>query len=84
MKIYTGPVALNSEVPELDVWEYLLGNTSREIPDNKDLIVDATTGNKYTYGEARRAALQLAHGLRTTAGLKTGDVVCVFSPNSIV
>jgi len=83
MTVHRGPIPFDSkQVPQVDVWEYLLGNTDRGIPDDKTLIINAVTDEKVTFGEAREAALRLADGLRTTAGLKTGDVVLIFSPNS--
>ena len=78
-----GPTEIK-HIPELDCWTGLLGNTERGIPDDKPLIIDATTGSQYSYGQARKLALQLADGLRNTAGLQAGDVVCLFSPNSVL
>lgn len=69
-------------VPELDVWEALLGREGRR--DGKTLVIDALTGRSLSYGEGRRLALQLAHGLRASAGLKPGDVLCLLSPNSLL
>lgn len=64
-----------------DLLSFLLSN-SRNTPADKPLFVDAISGESYTYAETIRRTKSLAHGLRQL-GVKPGDIVGVFSPNSI-
>jgi acyl-CoA synthetase (AMP-forming)/AMP-acid ligase II len=64
-----------------DLLTYLFSNPNNA-PDTKPLYIDAVTGQKRTYGEVRKRTRSLASALRNL-GLKPGDVVTLFSPNSI-
>ena len=84
MKIYESSHKNDIFVPEVDAWDKLLGPASLRVPDDKVMLIDAITGKTTTIGAARELALRLADGMRSTAGLKTGDVICIFSPNSVL
>ncbi|GAA5915766.1 hypothetical protein JCM6882_003851 [Rhodosporidiobolus microsporus] len=64
------------------VFSFLFAPTSPNFREDKVALVDALTGTETTYGQLRSSSLRLADGLTRVAGLKRGDTVLVFSPNS--
>ncbi|GAA5896926.1 hypothetical protein JCM8208_006114 [Rhodotorula glutinis] len=70
------------ELPECSVWDKVWANPTGA-SDSKDAVIDGPTGRKLSRGELRSHAQRLAEGLRTTASLSQGDVLCVVSPNSL-
>jgi hypothetical protein len=54
-------------------------------PDTQDLpaYTDALTDRSLTHGETRELSLQLGYGLKKHPNLRKGDVVLIFSPNSV-
>jgi acyl-CoA synthetase (AMP-forming)/AMP-acid ligase II len=68
-------------VPNVHVTEHVL----RDVASRKDrtALVDAATDAKLTFGELASAIRRTAGGL-TARGLAKGDVVAIFSPNTII
>ncbi|GAA5897590.1 hypothetical protein JCM6882_003526 [Rhodosporidiobolus microsporus] len=81
MTVYTSPWP-EVELPECSVWEKIWSNPQGQ-EDEATAVLDATTGQTLSRLELRTLAQRLAHGLRDTARLSPGDVVCLFSPNSL-
>ncbi|KAL4807018.1 hypothetical protein BDV18DRAFT_136682 [Aspergillus unguis] len=76
-----------SSLPDLhiestDLLAYLLSNPLNTPPD-RPLYIDALSGKQYAYGQVFQRIQSLANGLRQIFGLHSGDVVALFSPNSI-
>jgi 4-coumarate--CoA ligase len=44
---------------------------------------DASTNRKYTFAQAKQTALDFGKGLKAVWEWRKGDVLCLFSPNSI-
>ncbi|MEX2049513.1 MAG: 4-coumarate--CoA ligase family protein [Gemmatimonadota bacterium] len=67
-------------VPNVHVTEHVL----RDVPSHKDktALVDALTGAKITFGELA-VAIRRTAGALAARGLEKGDVVAIFSPNTI-
>jgi long-subunit acyl-CoA synthetase (AMP-forming) len=59
----------------------------KTIPANPTIFTviyqDAETSRSYTYGQVKSTALEFGKGLKATWEWKKGDVLAVFSPNSI-
>ncbi|GJN89353.1 hypothetical protein Rhopal_002333-T1 [Rhodotorula paludigena] len=70
------------ELPLCSVWDKVWSNPTNA-PDDKPAVIDGPTGRKLTRAELRDSAQRLGHGFRNAAGLSEGDVVCLFSPNSL-
>ncbi|PKS05159.1 hypothetical protein jhhlp_008527 [Lomentospora prolificans] len=66
---------------EDDLLSFLLSNPFNT-PPTKPLFVDAISGETYTYAETIQRTKSLAYGLRRL-GVKRGDIVSIFSPNTI-
>lgn len=47
------------------------------------LFVDAITDRQYTYAEIKHAAIDFGKGLKGLLGWGKGDVLCLYTPNSI-
>ncbi len=67
-------------VPDVSVTDHVLGDiTGRE---GKTALIDAASGSKVTFGELRHRALRAAGGL-VARGFAKGDVVALYSPNTL-
>ncbi|KMU76650.1 LOW QUALITY PROTEIN: 4-coumarate-CoA ligase [Coccidioides immitis RMSCC 3703] len=71
------------DIPNVDIWTLLFNRKDRQFPDNKIIYQDAETGRSYTYEQVRSTALEFGTGLKANWEWKKGDVLAVFSPNSI-
>ncbi|KAL5527262.1 hypothetical protein ACEPAG_6053 [Sanghuangporus baumii] len=77
------------EIPDVSVYSYLFPRVDK-YPENSPAFIDPDTGVTLTRGELRAKSRELAHGLRNTLHAKfggpklaRGDVVLVFSPNTV-
>ncbi|GAA99305.1 uncharacterized protein L969DRAFT_385984 [Mixia osmundae IAM 14324] len=64
------------------VWSLVWSNPNN-VPDDKPAVVDGSTRETVTRKQLREQSQRLAAGLTEDFGVKQGDVVCLFSPNSI-
>ncbi|PLN78251.1 acetyl-CoA synthetase-like protein [Aspergillus taichungensis] len=71
------------DIPETDLWSFLFERIDRGYPTDRVLFTDVDTGESLTYGETRQNALDFAHQLQQRWGWKKGDVLIVFSANSL-
>ncbi|KAJ5571053.1 hypothetical protein N7535_004713 [Penicillium sp. DV-2018c] len=80
------PVASNyplANIPPVDLWTFLFERNDRPFPDDKILYQDADTKRHYTYKTLRDASLEFGKGLRAVWDWQKGDVLALFTPNSI-
>ncbi|GAA5824263.1 hypothetical protein JCM11251_001586 [Rhodosporidiobolus azoricus] len=80
--LYTSPWP-DVELPECSVWEMVWSNPNKK-GDSETAIIDGVTGETMSRSQVRSLGQRLAYGLRSTAKLSPGDVICLFSPNSIL
>ncbi|CAG7945857.1 unnamed protein product [Penicillium olsonii] len=71
------------DIPAVDLWTFLFERKDRAFPDDKILFQDAETQRHYTYQSLREASLDFGKGLRALWDWKKGDVLALFTPNSI-
>ncbi|EEP82863.1 conserved hypothetical protein [Uncinocarpus reesii 1704] len=71
------------DIPDVDIWTLIFNQKNRAFPDDKIIYQDADTGRSYTYEQVRSTALEFGKGLKANWGWKKGDVLAIFSPNSI-
>ncbi|KAL1958303.1 hypothetical protein VTO42DRAFT_4620 [Malbranchea cinnamomea] len=71
------------DIPNVDLWKFLFDNKQRPYPDDKIIYQDAETLRSYTYVEVKSTALEFGKGLKANYEWKKGDVLAIFSPNSI-
>ncbi|KAH8087865.1 AMP binding protein [Cristinia sonorae] len=78
------------QVPDESIFTHLFSTRFFDFPPSSPAFIDAATDVKLTRGDVRDMCLALAFGLRNTlktlggVQLKRGDVVLIFSPNSIL
>ncbi|PYH63316.1 acyl--CoA ligase [Aspergillus vadensis CBS 113365] len=71
------------DIPDLDIWSFLFERKDKPFPDDKVIYQDADTQRSYTYQQVKDAALTFGKGLKATFDWKKGDVLALFTPNSI-
>ncbi|KAI2050096.1 hypothetical protein LOZ43_004989 [Ophidiomyces ophidiicola] len=71
------------EIPDVDIWTLLFNRKDKKYPGDKVLYQDADTGRSYTYDQVRSLTLDFGKGLKATWDWKKGDVLAIFSPNTI-
>ncbi|KAJ6002465.1 hypothetical protein N7451_005012 [Penicillium sp. IBT 35674x] len=71
------------DIPNVDLWAFLFEREDRPYPDDKILYQDAETKRHYTYKTLKDASLEFGKGLKATYDWKKGDVLALFTPNSI-
>ncbi|KAF9892675.1 hypothetical protein FE257_001077 [Aspergillus nanangensis] len=71
------------DIPNLDLWTLLFERPDRPYPEDKVLFSDASTGRCHTYSQIRQRALTFGHALQRKWAWQKGDVLLLFTPNSI-
>ncbi|KAH8432144.1 acyl--CoA ligase [Aspergillus melleus] len=71
------------DIPNVDLWTFLFERKERKFPDDKIIYQDADTQRYYTYQGVKDAALSFGKGLKATWDWRKGDVLALFTPNSI-
>ncbi|KAJ5176114.1 uncharacterized protein N7482_001991 [Penicillium canariense] len=71
------------DIPNIDLWSFLFERKDRPFPDDKILYQDADTQRHYTYKSLKDASLEFGKGLKATYDWHKGDVLALFTPNSI-
>ncbi|KAK2755503.1 hypothetical protein FQN54_006440 [Arachnomyces sp. PD_36] len=71
------------DIPNIDIWTFLFERKDRAFPDDKIIYQDAETLRSYTYAQVKSTALEFGKGLKATWDWKKGDVLALFTPNSI-
>ncbi|KAK4546171.1 hypothetical protein LTR36_002308 [Oleoguttula mirabilis] len=79
-----------SQYPALDIpndvgglWSFLFEREDRDFKDDKVIFIDPATSRSYTYAQVKQTASDFGKGLRSLWDWQKGDVLGVFSPNSI-
>ncbi|KAK4050826.1 hypothetical protein OIV83_003248 [Microbotryomycetes sp. JL201] len=85
MTIYTSPFPTVKHGQAQSVFDFVLAkNDNLKSKMDQPALVDAFTDTQVTYRQLIDDSLSLADGLVRTAGLRPGDCVALFSPNSIL
>ncbi|MCJ1350697.1 MAG: hypothetical protein MMC33_000678 [Icmadophila ericetorum] len=71
------------EIPNTDIWGLIFERTDRPFPDDKVIFIDAETKRSYSFGQVRDAAIDFGKGLKAVWDWKKGDVIGLYTPNSI-
>ncbi|KAL8749492.1 MAG: hypothetical protein Q9199_007648 [Rusavskia elegans] len=71
------------DIPPIDIWGLLFERKDREFPDDKVIYLDPETCRSYTYGQVRNTAIEFGKGLKSVWEWQKGDVLALFTPNSI-
>ncbi|KAL3435869.1 hypothetical protein BDV09DRAFT_166329 [Aspergillus tetrazonus] len=71
------------DIPNIDLWAFLFERKDRQFPDNKVIYTDADTRRSYTYNDVKQSAITFGQGLKSLFDWRKGDVLALFTPNSI-
>ncbi|KAL9005966.1 MAG: hypothetical protein Q9188_001256 [Gyalolechia gomerana] len=71
------------QVPPTDIWGLLFERQDRPFPDNKVVYLDPDTSRSYTFAQVRNTAVEFGKGLKSVWEWRKGDVLALFTPNSI-
>ncbi|KAL4783990.1 hypothetical protein BJX76DRAFT_367927 [Aspergillus varians] len=71
------------DIPNIDLWAFLLEPKDKPFPDDKVIYTDADTRRSYTYKDVKQAAIAFGQGLKSIYDWRKGDVLALYTPNSI-
>ncbi|KAL4888955.1 hypothetical protein BDV59DRAFT_187603 [Aspergillus ambiguus] len=71
------------DIPDVDLWTFLFERKDRPFPDDNIIYRDADTQRYYTYKTLKDTALEFGKGLKATYDWRKGDVLALYTPNSI-
>ncbi|KAL8857691.1 MAG: hypothetical protein Q9178_005726 [Gyalolechia marmorata] len=71
------------EIPPVDIWGLIFERNDRSFTDDKVIYLDPETRRSYTYGQVRNTAIEFGKGLKSIWEWRKGDVLALFTPNSI-
>ncbi|KAI8924356.1 hypothetical protein BC831DRAFT_310536 [Entophlyctis helioformis] len=80
--VHTSPYA-DVAIPDQDIASFVLGSKDVQANLAKPAFIDAATGETITFGDHIRRVQAFASGFVHHLGFKKGDVLAMFSPNSI-
>lgn len=71
-------------LPEgVDLWALLFERPLKPFPSTKPIFTDHATSRTHTYDSVRRAARSFGAGLKARWRWRKGDVLALFTPNSV-
>lgn len=71
---------ISQEFP--DIWKILFERKT-DFPEDKVIYSDCDTGRTYTYAQVKNTAIEFGEGLKANWEWKKGDVLALYTPNSI-
>ncbi|PVH73213.1 acetyl-CoA synthetase-like protein [Cadophora sp. DSE1049] len=71
------------DIPNVDLFTFLFERKDRPYADEKRLFQDSETNRAYTYASLKSTALEFGKGLRAILSWKKGEVLALYTPNSI-
>ncbi|KAL2834305.1 hypothetical protein BDW59DRAFT_137676 [Aspergillus cavernicola] len=71
------------DIPNVDLWSFLFERKDKLFPDDKTIYTDADTQRSYTYKDVKQAAVSFGEGLKSIYDWRKGDVLALYTPNSI-
>ncbi|GES57963.1 acetyl-CoA synthetase-like protein [Aspergillus terreus] len=71
------------DIPNVDLWTFLFERKDKPFPDDNIIYRDADTQRHYTYKALKETALEFGKGLKATYDWRKGDVLALYTPNSI-
>jgi len=68
---------------DVDLWSLIFGPRRRQFPTTKEIMTCSETGRTYSWADLRSASIEFGKGLRALWKWKKGDVLALYTPNSI-
>ncbi|KAF2876228.1 hypothetical protein BDV95DRAFT_483484 [Massariosphaeria phaeospora] len=70
-------------IPTTDLWAFLFERNDRPYPDDHVIYLDPYTKRSYTYAQVKSTAIEFGKGLKGAWEWQKGDVLALYTPNSI-
>ncbi|KAJ1679187.1 hypothetical protein EV182_002559, partial [Spiromyces aspiralis] len=83
--VYSSSITGVPPVPVVDIGTYLIDqakHTAFGVDPDRVVVVDSITGHNFTFAQFEERALGVASGLQNKLGVKPGDLIGVFLPNT--
>ncbi|RKP27641.1 hypothetical protein SYNPS1DRAFT_32405 [Syncephalis pseudoplumigaleata] len=80
--VYRSPIP-DIHIPEQDIYHVLLEHPTQSTSDDARLFIDGTTNIGHTFDDLRRLTKQFAGALQVNFNAQRGQVLALYSPNSI-
>ncbi|KAL8840440.1 MAG: hypothetical protein Q9170_001316 [Blastenia crenularia] len=71
------------DIPNIDIWGLVFERKDRQFPDDRVIYLDPETSRSYTFAQVRSTAIDFGKGLKSVWEWQKGDVLALFTPNSI-
>ncbi|KAF2763899.1 acetyl-CoA synthetase-like protein [Teratosphaeria nubilosa] len=71
------------DIPNVGLWDFLFESKNRPFPDDKKIFIDPDTARSHTFAQVKQGASDFGKGLRALWNWQKGDVLGMYSPNSI-
>jgi len=71
------------DIPNVGLWDFLFERKNRDFKDDKVIFVDPYTKRTYTYAQVKQVATDFGKGLKGLWDWQKGDVLGLYTPNSI-
>ncbi|KXL50427.1 hypothetical protein M433DRAFT_151218 [Acidomyces richmondensis BFW] len=71
------------DIPNVGLWDFLFERENRDFNDDKVIFVDPYTKRTYTYAQVKQVATDFGKGLKGLWDWQKGDVLGLYTPNSI-
>ncbi|KAH9818582.1 putative 4-coumarate--CoA ligase 1 [Teratosphaeria destructans] len=71
------------DIPNVGLWDFLFESKDRPFSDDKKIFVDPDTARSHTFAQVKQGASDFGKGLRALWDWQRGDVLGMYSPNSI-
>lgn len=68
------------DIPHIGLIQFFFANHNNT-PENRELLIDVSTGKSLTFAKIKDNILRFAAGLQDKCDFKRDDVVAIFSPN---
>ncbi|KAB5580725.1 hypothetical protein GE09DRAFT_1083362 [Coniochaeta sp. 2T2.1] len=70
-------------LPDVDLWTLLFSRTSLPFPPTKPIFTDPVTGRSHSHASLQSLATDFGKGLKARWRWQKGDVLALYTPNSI-
>ncbi|CAO3667457.1 unnamed protein product [Rhizopus stolonifer] len=68
------------DIPHIGLIQFFFANYNNT-PENRELLIDVSTGKSLTFAKIKDNILRFAAGLQDKCNFKRDDVIAIFSPN---
>ncbi|KAF2857263.1 acetyl-CoA synthetase-like protein [Piedraia hortae CBS 480.64] len=71
------------DIPNVGIWDFLFARKEKGFQDDKVIFLDPNINRSYTFAQVKKTASDFGKGLQDQWGWQKGDVLGIYSPNSV-